>query len=95
MAGLPMIGSRGLINVAKTVGGEKLGVLADLRTSEDYALAIDEMFDPEARRWEFFQQNIRNVRDKYSWDSLSRAFVNMYGEISENCDLQRAAGKNA
>ena len=80
-AGTPMIGSSELVNVSRVVGREGFGVLRPLHVAEDYALVIDEMFDPKLGGANRFRSALVKNAHKYLWGEESKSFELMYSEI--------------
>jgi glycosyltransferase involved in cell wall biosynthesis len=80
-AGTPMIGSTELVNVARVVGDGGFGVLVPFRKAEDYARAIDVMFDPDQGGPDRFRPALIANAEKYLWQSQSREFAEMYRQL--------------
>ena len=77
----PMIGSTELVNVRRVVEPEGFGVLVPLHGPEDYALAIDTMFDPELGGPLRFKENLLRHSERYLWQAESQGFAQTYGRL--------------
>lgn len=77
-AGIPMIASSGLVNVKKAMEEDGLGVLYDLRVADDYAAAINEMFDESLGGPTRFRENILQHRHKYLWAHEEKKLLEFY-----------------
>jgi glycosyltransferase involved in cell wall biosynthesis len=80
-AGTPMIGSSELVNVRRVVGKEGFGVLLPFHKAEDYARAIDTIFDPALGGPERFRPALVEKAHKYLWDAEAQEFAQMYERL--------------
>jgi glycosyltransferase involved in cell wall biosynthesis len=77
-AGIPMIGSSGLVNVKAVVGDLGLGVVSALKDPADYAAAIDLLFLGDPSFYNRSKDRVLENRHRFTWDELSKPFVHMY-----------------
>ncbi len=89
-AGTPMIGHSGLVNVHKIVSGEGFGVLQELNTPENFAQAINEMFDETKGGAARFKPNLHKNRLKYEWQYECQGFLKLYDEIEKELKIKPA-----
>jgi glycosyltransferase involved in cell wall biosynthesis len=81
--GLPMIGSRGLKNVRYAIETHRAGVCLNLVHVDDYARAIDEMFDPKLGGFKRFVPAIESMQAEYSWATQVPSLLACYRMILE------------
>jgi len=89
-AGTPMIGSSELVNVSKVVPVEGFGVLLPFHEADDYARAIDAIFDPAQGGPERFRANLIARADKYLWKAEASGFEAMYARLLADDYVPRA-----
>ena len=82
MAGTPVIGSSELTNLHKIVTENNFGVTVPLRKIDDYAQAIDLMFDESLGGPERFRESLLANRMKFSWSAESKAMIEMYKRLA-------------
>ena len=87
-AAVPMIVSTCLLNASRLIESEGFGVTRTLRVAEDYAAAIDEMFDESLGGAGRFRRNLLEKRDQHLWRSEKRNLVRLY----ERAETRRNLG---
>jgi glycosyltransferase involved in cell wall biosynthesis len=80
-AGTPMIGSSELVNVRRVVEAEGFGVLVPFHKAEDYAKAIDAIFDVTLGGPGRFRPALVAKADKYLFSAQAEAFASMYQRV--------------
>jgi glycosyltransferase involved in cell wall biosynthesis len=80
-AGTPIIGSSDLSNVRRIVESEGFGVLRPFRKVQDYADAIDEMFDPALGGPERFRPRLIERAAAYSWATEVKPSVKLFEQL--------------
>lgn len=89
-AGTPMIGSSNLANVHAIVHGEGFGVTVPLRTDQDYANAIDMMFDERLGGAERFRPALIEKAHRYHWDSQIMDVIRLYDHVCAKAGSSKA-----
>ena len=80
-AATPMIGSTDLINVKNIIEKEGFGVVYPLKKAQDYAVAIEKMFDNNLGGPLRFKQNLLEKRHLYSWENEEKSLLKIYQDL--------------
>jgi glycosyltransferase involved in cell wall biosynthesis len=79
-AGVPIIGND-LPFLSKVIGGEGFGIVSKLETIEDYAKAIQLMFDPQLGGPARFVERLLTKAGSYTWQKEEKKLLTLYQKI--------------
>jgi glycosyltransferase involved in cell wall biosynthesis len=74
--GLPII-STDLPELRKIIKEEKIGLVGDTSTAEEFAKLIDDFFSNE-NRFDDWKENIEIVRKKYCWENEEKKLIRIF-----------------